>query len=64
MNTQEKEVSIGILLMSMFTFVAIIYFANTVYSYYKNIEGQLIINMVLGIMFFAIGLFFLAIKTK
>jgi hypothetical protein len=58
----EKQT--GQLSMFLFTLTACIYFANAWYSYYKNIEGGVSINIALGIMFFCIGLSFLSIKSK
>jgi hypothetical protein len=56
---ETSEVNTGPLTMSLFTLTAVIYFANAGYSYYKNIEGQVGINIALGVMFFCIGLSFL-----
>lgn len=59
---QKPEVDTRVLSMSLFTLTAVIYFANAGYSYYKNIEGQVTINIALGVMFFIIGLAFLLNK--
>jgi hypothetical protein len=50
---------IGQLTMGLFAFTAIIYFMNAGYSYYKQIEGGVSMNIALGVMFLCVGLSFL-----
>ncbi len=40
----------------IYSLVALIYFANAAYSYFYKIEGEVVINTALGIMFLSLGL--------
>lgn len=60
---ENKEVNYNNLIVFCFSLVAIIYFANAAYSYFYKIEGQVILNIGLGIMFFILG-FALKMPTK
>ena len=52
---QNKEKNINLMITVIYSLVALIYFANAVYSYFYKIEGEVIINIALGIMFLSLG---------
>ena len=54
--TYNQFVNTKILTLIAFSLVAVIYFSNAAYSYFYNIEGQVVVNIGLGIMFLIIGL--------
>ena len=42
----------------IYSLVALIYFGNAGYSYFYQIEGEVFMNIALGIMFLSLGIVF------
>ena len=51
----SKEKNINLMITIIYSLVTLIYFANTVYSYFYKIEDQVVVNIALGIMFLSLG---------
>lgn len=52
---QYKETNTNLMITIIYCLVALIYFGNAAYSYFYKIDGEVVTNIALGIMFLSLG---------